>query len=631
MRLAHSTPRVRLTWTLAVASMVALNGCGGGDEPPAPKPAANPSTPSGAGPAVGQPSLGQNATASGSGGTAEEAGNEHDVTEFTELIPFKVPLEGPVVYEEGVERPLVATFPEIAAEVLPSIDDLPAEDPTLGKPLVINGKLVPFEDIQKQLCLNSIGASEINDARIKIFVDEERARLAASGAPPERYELAPDEVEEYLKGVETNLQLEFPEGDVALNDVLRSLASHDPKEKLGTQIQFSKLFMPADPADFPPITQEAILKQQGGQGVLDHYKQAFEARKGFEGKVVKDEAERQFDAAIMQQILSHLVESASIVPDPAPGVLYRINGIDLTTEGIWERIKERVTAADVLMAKQWIVNTTLMKDALVKAGAWLNDEEAFAAYFAHSDPYKDSIFSQERVALMVKMFPSIEYYKHYRRIFDSFQRMRAPTPEELAKHSKYRTEKVVGQVAADVDVILCSAYEIKTNNWKDDGWVKAENRMRDVINLLVEEQRPWEELLERYSDFYQQPVPLSQRGLIEPPTPKGQFRNIQRNGLLPQLGESDFTLFLNGTSVTDFIFFDQEVGSLGQPMRGPWGWYLPRLLRRTRAPERVTMDQPTMDLLVLDDYLNYHLNSWAQELIKSSQVYGLAMPGSQDK
>jgi hypothetical protein len=151
-----------------------------------------------------------------------------------------------------------------------------------------------------------------------------------------------------------------------------------------------------------------------------------------------------------------------------------------------------------------------------------------------------------------------------------------------------------------------------------------------VVRLLIEEQRPWDELVEKYSDYYEPPTPKSKRGQ-EPQKRqvKGRFRNIQRNGLMRELGESDYGTFLTGTSVTDFIFFEQEVGSLGQPVRGPLGWYLPRLIRRTKPPTRIPMDEATLNELALDDYLNTKLNRWAQELIAKSEVYGLEYPGTE--
>jgi hypothetical protein len=93
-----------------------------------------------------------------------------------------------------------------------------------------------------------------------------------------------------------------------------------------------------------------------------------------------------------------------------------------------------------------------------------------------------------------------------------------------------------------------------------------------------EEQRPWEELVEKYSDFYQPRRPVSERGQMDPSLMplKGRFRNYQRNNFLAEVGESEYGLFLTGGSITDFVFFEQEVGTLGAPMRGPVGWYMPR-------------------------------------------------------
>jgi hypothetical protein len=230
---------------------------------------------------------------------------------------------------------------------------------------------------------------------------------------------------------------------------------------------------------------------------------------------------------------------------------------------------------------------------------------------------------------MVKQFPSIERYTEHRRIQDSFERMRKPSEAELEEFGERRSNRIIGQVSVDADVILCSAWDFKANRWKENGWVEAENQMRDVVRLLIEEQRPWEELVETYSDYYEPPTPVSKRGQPNQRThTKGRFRNIQRNALLRELSETDYNVFLSGSSVADFIFFEQEVGTLGQPVRGPLGWYLPRLIRRTKPPARIPMDEATMRELVLDDYLTTKLNEWAQELLGQSEVYGLEYPGT---
>jgi hypothetical protein len=146
---------------------------------------------------------------------------------------------------------------------------------------------------------------------------------------------------------------------------------------------------------------------------------------------------------------------------------------------------------------------------------------------------------------------------------------------------------------------------------------------------LVEEQRPWEELVERYSDFYEAPIPASQAGQQDPMEKnKGRFRDIQRNNLMNLLSEAEYISFLDGGCVTDFIFFEQEVGTLGTPMRGAAGWYLPRLIRRSKPPKRLPMDEATVMEMTRDDFLTTNLARFAQELIQKSEVYGLELPGT---
>ncbi|MSR61309.1 MAG: hypothetical protein EXS08_02515 [Planctomycetes bacterium] len=550
---------------------------------------------------------------------------------MSDLVFGAAQIEGPIEYEEGVDRPLVTTFPTETKleQARPKIENLPSDDELLGRPLVINGKIVPFEEIKRQVCLGPDGVGEIEAFKLMIFVAEEKKRRTDAGA---QAELSAEEFDEYMKDIEAELKAEYPEGQVGMDELMNSLATKDPKAKLKANREFEKLFLPDDPAQFPPLTMDAILLQEGGEGVLEYFKTSFEEKLKNGKSTKKNMGERQFDSAILQQVLQHLLSTASIQNAPAAGVLCRVNGVDILIDDVWNEIKPSVTTMEVRDAKQWIVNSTLMREAFEKAGVWPSDEEAEAAYHLHSDPYAGSIFSQERIAVVIKRFPSVERYKEYRRMYEGLLKLKPPSPEELQKHAEFRTNKVIGQVTVDVDVLLCSAFDFKANSWKENGWVDAEKRMKDVLSLLVEEQQPWDVLVEKYSDFYEQPTPLSQRGQEDPNQPKkGRFRNFQRNNLLTQLGESEYWLFLNGTSITDFIFFEQEVQTLGQPMRGPVGWYLPRLMRRTKPPQRLNMDEGTMRDVLLDDYITWHLAQFAQELIQKNEVYGLELPGTAPK
>jgi len=630
MRFAPSRLSSRSAWTLAAVAALVLGSCGGSEKAPQIKaPAETPAESPRPEPKAADPKPAPGAVA---GAPAADVGKGVS-SEMLMTTPLDgAPIEGPIEYEEGApEKPLVASFPDAKQpeQKRPQIANLPSDDELFGRPLVINGKIVPFEEVKKQVCLGPSGVSEVEEFKLLIFIAEEKKRRVAAGAGSEQTELSAEEFGDYMKEIEDELKAQY-DGQVGVKELLDTMAANDPKEKLRVQRLFEKLFLPDDPAQFPPLTNDAILSQPGGDGVLEHFKTAFTENQTKEGKPgKKNMAERQFDSAILQQVLEHLLATATIAPNPAPGVLFRVNGVDIRLDDVWNQIKPFVTTMEVRAAKQWIVNTTLLEEAFKKEGVWPSDQEAEAAYHAHSDPYKDSIFSQERIAVAIKQFPSVDRYKEYRRCYEAMQKLKKPTPEDLKKHAEFRTNKVLGQVSVDVDVLLCSAFDFKANRWKENGWVEAENRMKDVLNLLVEEQRPWDELVERYSDFYDPPTPVSQRGQEDQnDAKKGRFRNFQRNNLLSQLGESEYWLFLNGTSITDFIFFEQEVNTLGQPMRGPVGWYLPRLMRRTKPPQRLSMDENSMNEILLDDYVTWNLAQYAQELIQKNEVYGLELPGT---
>lgn len=629
MRLAPFRHVLRKPWLPAAAAALTLVGCGSSDEPKGK--AAATSTAAAKPPAA--------ATAPATSPVAKAAAAPAPPGEVVDLTakvitPLVSPLDGPREYEEASEKPLVTSFPEAKnPDAKPAVENLPADDVLLGKPLVINGKVVPFEEVKRQVCLGRIGVTEIESAKLDVYIEQERQRRLNSGASKEDVAVAEQELAEFTAELEDEIKREYPGGDVTVASLFSPLTNDPPAERLRAQKLFQKLFLPDNPADYPPTTLEAILRAPGGDVWLEELKSSYQARAATETPGKKNRELREQDDALLMTIIDHLQSSAMIEPMTESGLLYRVNGVDIRIDDIWGRIKPMITTMEVHAAKQWIVNTTLLEEALKAAGAWLTEEEAEAAYAAHSDPYKDSIFSYERIAISLKQFPSVDRYRHYRRIYDSFYRMMKPqmTEDALKKQGEYRTDKLIGQVTVDADVILCSAFDFKAGRWKPDGWIEAENRMKDVLQLLVEEQRPWEEMVEKYSDFYQPPIPTSAPAELEGGAVKGRFREYQRNNMQGELGESEYGLFLNGSSITDFIFYEQEVGTLGQPMRGPYGWYLPRLIRRSKPPRQLTAKPETVSALRIDDYVVTNLNKYVQDLIAKSEVYGLELPGTVPK
>ncbi len=611
--------------------VLALNGCGGGGEtaasatPPigggkvaaAPEKPAPLETPA---PAV-EPRAESPTVAAKS---AQPAGS---ALQPTAPPPERPRDQAPVLENEpAVDKPISIRFPEPPPPAeAPALADLPPDDPVLGKPLVINGKVIPFDAVRAQACLGAEGVAEIEKRKLFIYIDEEIERRRQAGADPSQLGVTEEEVAAFEKELSQMMDPchEGTEGTLTWNEGVLGNGNPELQDQLRLTKLFYKLFLPDDPGQWPPITLETFQNTPGGKEILEYYQGSWEQRQATDDPPPRNAAERSFDSAMLQQIIDYLHRLARVEVRPAPGVLCKINGVDIGVDEIWKKIEPRFGQANADLAKRWLAVMTLLRESLQEAGAWLGDEEAEAAYHAESDPFKDSIFSIERLAVIIKRYPSVEAYKEHQRAFESFKRMIASemTPEALERQKKERTSKIASQVTCDVDVILCSAFDLKTNRWKENGWADAKRRMQEVVRLLSEEGRPWDEVLEANSDFV---IPPPESGQQNPNQPqKGRFRNIQRNPLLTELGESEYWHFLNGSSVTDFVFFQQEVGTLGDPMLGPYGWYLPRLVRRSKPPMRSSVKPEVMASLVQEDYLICRLNSYVQDLLERNQVYGL--------
>ena len=506
------------------------------------------------------------------------------------------------------------------AEPPPGLD-LPPADPILGTVLVINGEIIPHEIIRRQVVLGSAGSLPLELAKTEFFIGEELKRQMAAGKSSEQYDVTDDEIQEALAEVEAAVKEQYPGEDVKLEDVLPT--SRDRlMNRVAVTKRFLKVFLPPNPDDYPDITLQALNSSDQGQTLLDYLRQHYEESGG----------DAQFNlpmitGIIFQELSSYMAETSDIErgDDLPASVVLRINGQDILVDKIWEQIEDGISPVEVREAKQWLVNMRLMEQDLSRQGLWLSEEEAAKTYAEHSDPYKESLFSVERMAVAVKKYPSVDAYVEFRRVHDSFQQAirNELNPDDLRRFAKERTMPLVGQAQVDCDVILLSAFDFRKGAWKSDGWADAERRAEEVLQQLVVEERPWDEVLDGYSDFYDPPQMEDMARGSNTLKQKGRFRGKQRNVLLNLLGESEYWHFLNGTTLTDYIFFEQEVGTVSEPTRGPYGWYITKLLRRAPAPARLDLDDEMMITMAEQDYTIVRLSEYVQELIDQNEVYGL--------
>jgi hypothetical protein len=504
-------------------------------------------------------------------------------------------------------------------------------DPILGAPLVIHDVVVPFAEIKKAIVLGGRGQTVLGLAKLQVWADEEVARRMAAGA--EAVVVTDEDVEEAIQEQEAQLKDEYPNGEVTLRDLVPEPEKlHD---RLKTIELFNRLFLPEDPSEFPQITIDALSATDVGQALLKELQgtdkaQETEEVQGAElqGVEVQNSGRNPLlEGVLFEEVMKYLEATSDVVEgeDLPVELALRVNGKDVCVEDLWTEIAPTISEVDVRKAKQWIVNMRLLREDLERAGLWLTPEQALAKYKEHSDPYVGGMLSQENIALAFKKFPSLRAYRDFRHAYDSFrQKIQSElTPENLKAFADRRTRALIGQCLVDVDVILLSAYDFKGQRWKPDGWAEARRRAQETSKAIAADPAQWDQILDANSDFYDQPIAASQQGQEIERNNKGRFRGRTRNPLMSALEESEYWNFLNGKTITDFVCFEQTVGTIANPIRGPYGYYIPRLLRRTSAPPSATLSEEDLLEMADQDYTMYRMTEYAQELIRKNEVYGL--------
>jgi hypothetical protein len=89
---------------------------------------------------------------------------------------------------------------------------------------------------------------------------------------------------------------------------------------------------------------------------------------------------------------------------------------------------------------------------------------------------------------------------------------------------------------------------------------------------------------------------------------------MARNEMLGEMGENEFTLFIDGSSVTDEFFFFTAQGSISDVFKGRHGYYIGRVTTRTAPQGARGLDDVDMRSMVVQDYVNQRFNEFTHDV-----------------
>ncbi len=346
---------------------------------------------------------------------------------------------------------------------------------------------------------------------------------------------------------------------------------------------------------------------------------------------------------------------ARLRSERAAKTLMTVDKVPVLIDDVYSRIAPFVTADQIEDAKRFLVNVALMerligeREAQERARAakeggepakFLMTPAEFREWWPSTarnttTTYMEFLNQHEMLSSQVLGFPSLWSFAHYMRVMEGYKRSMAG---ELAKDEVISTvlpmsNQVRGAAKLGINVLFVSAFDFDKFQWKENGWAEARKRAQELKKAL-DDGADWKSTLELHSEWWDPPMPEMGNKPVQNFYFKGTFgdQQLTRNQIYSYLGESEYRTFLYGPSATDEIFFNQKMGSIGGPYRGPKGYFIARITSKTPPTRPLDLNEPIHRQIVEQDYLSRSLNTRIDTLLRegteSGAVTGVRYGGS---
>jgi len=376
---------------------------------------------------------------------------------------------------------------------------------------------------------------------------------------------------------------------------------------------------------------------------------------------------------MVRDMLFNTVETKTAIDGLSPEVVMTL---DINSDGtvehtwgtdeLWEDIKATVSEKEIADSKRFLAKLEAARQRMAGEEFLISEEQARETFNANSAGagFQSAQFNIGMVAVGNHQFPSVEAYGEYFRILESHKRRVTPLIEDpdqggladpLREHL-VRANKIMGLGKVDCEVLLVSAFDFPGNRWIEEGWETSKEQaswIKEEIeknNLNYAEYRRlrmeaaaagkdldpnqapqamdphdfWSLLIDEYCGYWDPPQPEKGRpGSAVGYKQKGRFGERYRNDLQGMIGESPFHQFVRGFSITDYIFFEQQIGTVAGPFKGPHGYYLTKVMRRMPPTRPLNIADERHIGLLRDDFIPFSLIGYCEEALQAAEVEGI--------
>jgi len=492
---------------------------------------------------------------------------------------------------------------------------------TLDTPLVAAGEAIEIDEVKRHLCLG-FGYAYSDFAKFEVLIAGELERRKAAGEDMSQFVIDDETLAKHIDKQRYDFALRYPTLDFEV-EVGRAYISYDLYHEPARQsLLFDRLFLPANPADWPDLTTE-LVRGFGGDLFVDDAFDSYERRKqrmideGLEEIPPEDPI---LVSTYKDIILRELNSFAQIETHPGrlpPGVLMIVDGQSIPIEAVWSMLEPHVSTMDLNFVRRFLALCKVLEADFAERGVLLSQEEFEQAWPEEGMTYRQKMDQHQMVASQVIGIQSMEAYTLYQRLLGSLRREQGDKleDEELLREWSPITNEVTGASKRDVEMILSSAWDGDLAAWKPNGWAEARRKIFELQGE-IEGGADWTALRELHSEFWDPPMPETGNTPMFSLKLKGAFGMQTRNQLMGMLEESEGNEFVYGKTITDSVFYEQQVGTIVGPRMGSKGYYLMRLSGRTPPLRPLDLSVPLHKQLIQDFYLRVQLHKRAHELLR---------------
>jgi hypothetical protein len=480
----------------------------------------------------------------------------------------------------------------------------------------VNGAPVSRDDFLLWLAFTG-GQNGVKSAQLEVLSNQLLAKLKAEGLSDEelaKYEVADADIDARLRYEEEQARAQ---GEAALAEYLRlieeTLGGGRYRELIRANLRVERILLPpikplvegAPPQNLPLEAAELLDDQPQLRDHLNNFYQ--------QGNDLGALFRTQF-LLMLQEALINRADIVFATEHPLPaGVYMTINGEEVPTAKILAFVPDAPDSRE--LALRMLLLYRSIDDELAKSGGKLSNEEFELRFQAHEAEFKGTLFPLPNMIRLRGFLTIPEYREFYRRRI-AFEDLAEPSEDVLKAHhekfGKFFYEN--GKVSAEVLWASLSEQEEQAGGDLVKAWAAARDRAESMLAELA----AGKSIADVRAEFKS----------VYPIEPSGTLLAKNRTELRNYLGESEYSIFINGYSVADDMFYNrvenENVGPIKSNrtvlagMRSRMGYLVVRPIefKMSQSLKPFDVQRP----FVTQDYFDLNFTYFGHECLKNADI-----------